>query len=90
MRDVNLNPHENPIQLIKQSLDGGASIAKNPLLDPKGTFNGFNVNDPIKNRIDYIFTKNLSVEKYIHINQQLANGKHISDHLPVFVSLLIN
>lgn len=87
MGDFNLMPKEKPIRFIKKKMDDAQYISKTPLEGPKGTFNGFDINDPMERRIDYIFTKNLAVNGYIHIDERLASRKHISDHLPVLVSV---
>ncbi|MDB4292743.1 endonuclease/exonuclease/phosphatase family protein [Maribacter sp.] len=87
MGDFNLMPEEKPIRLIQKKMDDGQHISKAPMQGPKGTFNGFDTNDPMERRIDYIFTKGFAVESYDHIDQRLSSGKHISDHLPVLVSL---
>ena len=87
MGDFNLMPAEKPIQLIKKKMDDGLQISKSPMEGPSGTFNGFDIEDPMKRRIDYIFTKGLNVESYNHINERLQNGKHISDHLPVLIGV---
>ena len=54
---------------------------------PFGTYNGFELNSKLTNRIHYIFTKNLDVYKYKHIYKKLPNGLWPSDHLPIFVSI---
>lgn len=87
MGDFNLMPDEKPILLLRKKMDDGQLISKLPLVGPKGTFNGFNVNDPMERRIDYIFTKGFIVERYLHVDKRLRNQKHISDHLPVLSSV---
>lgn len=87
MGDFNLMPEEKPIHLIQKKMDDGLSISKTPLEGPKGTFNGFDINDPMERRIDYIFTKRFDVESYLHIDERLENGKHVSDHLPVMTTI---
>ena len=88
MGDFNLMPDEKPIILIKKKMDDGQSISKTPMKGPKGTFNGFDINDPMKSRIDYIFTTGFKVENYLHIDERLKTGKHISDHIPVLSTLV--
>jgi len=83
MGDFNLRPEEKPIHSIQKKLDDGLKISKAAKKGPKGTFNGFDVKDPVERRIDYIFTKRFEVKSYDHIDERLLNGKHISDHLPV-------
>ncbi|TMM57566.1 endonuclease/exonuclease/phosphatase family protein [Maribacter algarum] len=87
MGDFNLMPEEKPIRLFQKKMDDAQHISKTTHKSPKGTFNNFDINNPMERRIDYIFTKNLKVNSYIHIDKRLASGKHISDHLPVLVSL---
>jgi endonuclease/exonuclease/phosphatase family metal-dependent hydrolase len=88
MGDFNLMPEEKPIRLLQNKLNDALQISQTPLEGPKGTFNGFDVNDPMEKRIDYIFTKGLAAAQYQHIDERLPNGKHISDHLPVSSSLI--
>ncbi len=88
MGDFNLMPEEKPIQLIQRKMNDGLAASKASLKGPKGTFNGFDLTATINRRIDYIFVKDLEVESYIHIDERLENGKHISDHLPVLVSFI--
>ena len=83
MGDFNLMPEEKPINLIQKKMDDGQSISKTPMEGPKGTFNGFDIEDPMERRIDYIFSIGLDVERYYHLDTRLKTGKHISDHLPV-------
>lgn len=54
---------------------------------PFGTFNGFDLESKLLNRIDYIFTKNLEVLEYKHIQKKLSNKLWPSDHLPIFISI---
>lgn len=86
MGDFNLMPEERPIRSIQKKMDDGQHISTTTMEGPKGTFNGFDVNDPQERRIDYIFTTSLIVNSYLHIDERLKTGKHISDHLPVLVS----
>ncbi|MFS4456687.1 endonuclease/exonuclease/phosphatase family protein [Maribacter sp. 2304DJ31-5] len=84
MGDLNLTPDETPIQYLQRVYSDGQAITERPFYGPKGTFNGFDPNMDVDKRIDYIFTKNLNVKSYIHIDDRMENNKHISDHLPVF------
>jgi endonuclease/exonuclease/phosphatase family metal-dependent hydrolase len=86
MGDLNVRPDEQAIALLKTELDDGLEISKKPLYGPPGTFNGFR-NGPMLHKIDYIFTKQLEVISYRHIDERLISNKHISDHLPVIVEL---
>ena len=88
--DFNLAPDEKAIRTITEYLEDGQKIANTPLYGPNGTFNGFDHDKVLDHRIDYIFVKNLSVEKYTHIDDRLENLKYISDHLPVLITVFQN
>lgn len=90
MGDFNLGPEEKPIHLLQKKTDDALTLSKSSLEGPKGTFNGFDMDDPMDRRIDYIFTKGFTIESYRHIDERLNSGKHISDHLPVLTSIQIN
>ena len=85
MGDFNSIPDSPPVIEIKTELSDALQISLERLKGPRGTFNGFNENLPIEKRIDYIFTNNLKILSYTHINDRLNNNRHISDHLPVMV-----
>jgi endonuclease/exonuclease/phosphatase family metal-dependent hydrolase len=88
--DFNLTPETAPIQTISKILNDSEKISKVTPFGPKGTFNGFKFNQPVTDRIDYIFTgkNNISVKKYAVLSDS-KNCKFPSDHLPVFVEVLI-
>ena len=87
MGDFNSIPNSPPIKEIKTKLSDALKISLEKLQGPRGTFNGFNEDLPIEKRIDYIFTNNLKVLSYTHINDRLNNNRHISDHLPVMIKI---
>lgn len=86
MGDFNSTPKEVPIVIIKSKLKDGLEISKNPFYGPIGTFNGFQ-NKEIFRRIDYVFTQNLNVLSYTHIDDRLNNNRYISDHLPILIAV---
>ena len=85
MGDLNSAPDESPIKLLSKNLDD--SFNSTIIKEPYGTFNGFELDSDLNNRIDYIFTKNIRVIDYKHINKRLSNQLWPSDHLPIFISL---
>ena len=89
MGDLNVTPDEKVIEIIKTNLTDGLEITKNPLSGPTGTFNGFSEDVP-ERRIDYIFTDQLKVLTYDHIDARLSNNKHISDHFPVLITTVLS
>lgn len=88
MGDFNSLPTDPPIVIIKEKLMDGQLISENPFYGPIATFNGFSDKTAV-NRIDYIFTDNLKVLRYIHIDDRLNNNRHTSDHFPVLTKLQI-
>jgi len=87
MGDFNSTPKSKPIQIFKSQLSDASEISAKPIYGPKGTFNGFEPNQIIDARIDYIFTSKLSVLSHMHIDDRLNNNSFVSDHLPVFVTV---
>ena len=89
MGDLNSLPASDPIKVLKNSLVDGLQISLENLEGPEGTFNGFDMALAIEKRIDYIFTKNIKVITYRHIDDRLENNRHISDHLPVMIKYIL-
>jgi endonuclease/exonuclease/phosphatase family metal-dependent hydrolase len=87
MGDLNLTPNQKPIHLIKEYMKDGQEVTNAPFYGPSGTFNGFDQNKVLDRRIDYIFVKDFKVENYVHIDDRMENNKHISDHLPVLITV---
>ena len=57
MGDFNDLPNSLTIKTLNKKLDDAMKINLVDHIGPIGTFNGFNVSDPIEKRIDYIFVK---------------------------------
>lgn len=85
--DLNSRPEESPIQILRTQLEDGFEISSASAYGPVGTFNGFNPNENLTARIDYILTKNLKIEAFRTIDDRRKNGLYPSDHLPVLVTL---
>lgn len=86
--DFNATPDDEPIQLIYNDgkLMDSFRITQQPPYGTEGTFNSFNLNSPMKDRIDYIWvTKNITVIKYGTLNEQ-QYGRFPSDHFPVLIN----
>ncbi len=84
MGDLNSNTDEFPIKVLSEKLDDSFKISN--LKDSIGTFNGFDINSKLSDRIDYVFTKNIKIIDYRHIDKKLPNGLWPSDHLPILVT----
>lgn len=82
MGDFNSTPEEEPIRILSNDLVNGGSTG---IYGPLGTFNGFDKHALLENRIDFIFTKGLSIQSYRHIDDKMKNGNCVSDHLPVLI-----
>ena len=87
MGDFNSIPNSPSVKEIITELSDALQISMEKLQGPRGTFNGFNEDLPIEQRIDYIFTNKLKVLSYTHINDRLDNNRHVSDHLPVMIKI---
>lgn len=84
MGDFNATPEDQPIKILKAGLSDAAEISEKPLYGPPGTSNGFRQEEIVR-RIDYLFTINVKVLSYSHIDDRRDNNLHVSDHLPVFM-----
>ncbi len=85
--DFNATPEDEPIQIIYNDgmLLDSYLIAKQPVYGTVGTFNAFNRDAPMKDRIDYIWvTPQIEVQKYGVLNEQ-QYGRFPSDHFPVMI-----
>ncbi len=84
--DFNTLSGSQPVQLIKKELRDSKEVSEH-VSGPEGTFNSFDINNPLDKRIDYIFVnKNVKVKKYAVLSNS-KNRRYPSDHLPVFVTL---
>lgn len=87
--DFNLTPESKPIELIKQSLNDSREVSLMPPYGPTGTFNAFDHNHPLDDRIDYIFVNGKPrVLKYGVLTDAREN-RYPSDHLPVFIEVAL-
>jgi len=83
--DFNAQPDEEPIVTIKKDFKDPLDALA--LEGPKGTFNAFVIGAALDRRIDYIFYRGLTPLKYTHLDEKRANGRWISDHLPIKISI---
>jgi endonuclease/exonuclease/phosphatase family metal-dependent hydrolase len=81
--DFNSTPDTEQIKLMGSLLSDSKMISEMPPYGPEGTANGFNLNAPLKKRIDYIFVSNdFTVKKYAVLTDS-NNQRYPSDHQPV-------
>nr|WP_051935963.1 endonuclease/exonuclease/phosphatase family protein [Salegentibacter sp. Hel_I_6] len=86
MGDLNLEPDTSGIQFLMEKMNDAKTVAKLSF-GPEGTFNGYNFEEPVTRRIDYIFTSDaIQVIKYGVLTDS-KDLKYPSDHLAVLVKL---
>jgi len=83
--DFNDNPDSKTIEVLAWYFGLPEVNQYDEVINWPGTFNGFDPDADIIDRIDFIFTKQLKVAEYRHIPTRKADGLYPSDHLPVFV-----
>lgn len=85
--DFNLTPEAEGIANIKKYLRDSRDISTSPPYGPSGTFNSFDWNAPMKDRIDYVFVNDrVDVLKYGVITDS-NEMRWPSDHLPVIAKI---
>jgi endonuclease/exonuclease/phosphatase family metal-dependent hydrolase len=85
--DFNLTPEQAPIAAITKELKDSREISKKAPYGPSGTFNNFEFNSPLKDRIDYVFVNDQVEVKQYAVLSDSKDQRYPSDHLPVFVNL---
>jgi len=86
--DLNVTPETEAIATIKSFLMDSKEVSLEKPYGPNGTFNAFNFNSALKDRIDYVFVnEGFKVQKYGVLSDS-KDQRYYSDHLPVFVKLL--
>ncbi len=86
MGDFNLLPESKPIHYLSTQFNDAKFTSIHKPFGPEGTFNAFQFEKPVMDRIDYIFTSkgNVIVHKFAIISDS-KNCKYPSDHLPVMI-----
>ncbi|MES2418462.1 MAG: endonuclease/exonuclease/phosphatase family protein [Bacteroidota bacterium] len=85
--DLNVTPETEAIATIKSFLTDTKEVSIEPPYGPSGTFNAFNFNSPLKDKIDYIFiNKGFKVQKFAVLSDS-KDQHYYSDHLPLFAKL---
>jgi endonuclease/exonuclease/phosphatase family metal-dependent hydrolase len=85
--DFNSTPETGAYQSITAAMGDTYKLTKIPPFGPIGTFNGFDYNAKLENRIDYVFVKGIDqVIRYGVLTDALKQHFY-SDHLPVLVEL---
>lgn len=88
--DLNVTPETEAISTIKSFLMDTKEISIEPAYGPNGTFNAFNWDSPLKDKIDYIFVNSaFKVQKFAVLSDS-KDKRYYSDHLPVYVKLFFS
>ena len=88
MGDLNFTPDKAPYTRIEAAFFDSKKVSLTGAKGPVGTYNGFDFNSPLKNRIDYIFVKGkMSATSYEVLKDSIGGNRYPSDHLPVLVDL---
>ncbi len=91
MGDFNAEPESKPILSLKTQLNDSKEVSIEKPFGPHGTFNAFEFDKSVTKRIDYIFiSKNntIKINKYAVLSDS-KDFKYPSDHLPVYVELIV-
>lgn len=83
MGDFNCLPDSKPIAVFSATLNDAQKKSKTKPLGARGTFNYFDPNTTVTEKIDYIFTLHLITLHYEHLTEKRQNNLCISDHLPI-------
>ncbi|MAD97972.1 MAG: endonuclease/exonuclease/phosphatase [Flavobacteriaceae bacterium] len=83
MGDFNALPDSPPIHTLLKTLKDSAD----PVSAQQGTFTNFDIQKTAKNRIDYIFYKNLKIKNHEVITTKRPNGLYPSDHFPIMIEI---
>jgi endonuclease/exonuclease/phosphatase family metal-dependent hydrolase len=87
MGDFNMQENHESIQYISKYLKDSKSVSELGPFGPSGTFNGFIFNEPVTERIDFIFVSSeIKVEKYAVLSDS-EDCRYPSDHLPVLIKV---
>jgi endonuclease/exonuclease/phosphatase family metal-dependent hydrolase len=87
--DFNSTPDTVQIQKMSTTLRDASQVSKTPPYGPKGTYNGFHLDSPMLDRIDYIFVDgHFDVLKYAVLSDTL-DRRYPSDHDPVVARVVL-
>ena len=85
--DLNATPESEPVQILLTGLRDARTVSQTPPYGPVGTFNGFKLNAPLLDRIDYVLlSPHWRVLRYGALTDSV-DARFPSDHLPVVTRL---
>lgn len=87
--DFNSIPDTEQIKSMQTLLRDAFQVTKQPPYGPVGTFQGFKLDAPLQDRIDYVFvSKQFDVLDYAVLTDSMR-GLYPSDHFPVMVNVVM-
>ena len=87
--DFNSTPDTVQIRTMSTTLRDAAKASRTPPYGPQGTYNGFHLDSPLLDRIDYIFVDGrFDVLKYAVLSDTL-DRRYPSDHDPVVARVVL-
>jgi len=87
--DLNSTPDTEQVKTIKSFMKDSREVSKTPPYGPVGTFNGFKLDAPLNERIDYVFVSpTIEVLKYGVLTDNV-DRRYPSDHQPVVTKMMI-
>jgi endonuclease/exonuclease/phosphatase family metal-dependent hydrolase len=88
--DLNATPNSEAYAILSSGLRDARLASLAPPTGPVGTFNGFQLDAPLRDRIDYIFVSPpWQVQTYTTL-ADTVQGRYPSDHLPVLVRVQLD
>lgn len=86
MGDFNSESNTDAYSNITAYLSDAKKVCQGIVFGPEGSFNGFEFNKPVKERIDFIFIDNqkIAVSKFAILSDS-KDCRYPSDHLPVYI-----
>jgi endonuclease/exonuclease/phosphatase family metal-dependent hydrolase len=87
--DLNSTPDTEQVKTLQASLHDAYLATARPPYGPVGTFNGFKLDAPLADRIDYVFVSaGCQVLTYAVLTDSMR-GHYPSDHFPVMTEVVV-
>ena len=88
--DLNSTPDTEQVKTLQSALGDAYLLTQRPAYGPVGTFNGFELTAPLRDRIDYIFVSRGSTVRDYAVLTDSMRGHYPSDHFPVMAEVVLN
>jgi endonuclease/exonuclease/phosphatase family metal-dependent hydrolase len=87
--DLNSTPDTEQVKTLQGALGDAYQLTQRPAYGPVGTFNGFELTAPLRDRIDYIFVSRGSTVLDYSVLTDSMRGHYPSDHFPVVANVVL-